>query len=57
MRITLVEVSKPYRCKKCGKEIKPGEKAVKTVSSSSSCSATEIYAVYYHENCWRPRGK
>ena len=54
MRVILVELSKERDCHKCGKKIAVGEKAIKTVARSSSCSATEIYSVYVHELCWKP---
>ena len=54
MRVTLVELSQERDCHKCGKKIAVGEKAVKTVAGSSSCSVTEISSVYVHEQCWKP---
>jgi len=55
MRVALVELSQERVCHKCSKKIAVGEKAIKTVSGSSSCSATEISSVYVHEQCWKPR--
>ena len=55
MRVILVELSEERDCHKCGSKIAVGEKAIKTVSRSSSCSASEIFNSYVHEHCWKPR--
>ena len=53
----LIIATQEHNCRKCGKKIHVGEKTVKTVSSPSSCSVTEIYSVYVHEGCWRAKGR
>ena len=55
MRVTLVELSQERDCHKCGKKIAVGEKAIKTVARSSSCSVTKVDSSYVHEGCWKPR--
>jgi len=52
-RILQINLSKERICNQCGKAIKAGEGAVKSISRHSACSATEIYNVYYHLDCWR----
>ena len=55
MRITLVVLSQERVCHKCNEKIAVGEKAVKIVARSSSCSVSEFDSVYVHERCWKPR--
>ena len=54
MRVLFITLKEERPCKGCDKMIAAGEKAVKTKTSKFSESQTEVYSVYYHENCWPP---
>lgn len=55
MRIYEITLSKERICHTCGKPIRVGDSAIKSKGGSSSCSATEIYHVYHHKECWKPK--
>lgn len=55
MSVFFITAKEERYCKGCKKTIKVGEKMVKTKTRVFSCTQTEVYSVYYHENCWPPR--
>ena len=50
----LIIAKETHFCRKCKKDIVPGDKAVKSIGRESTCGESHATTVYLHENCWKP---